>query len=114
MGDSRQAWDKVGEDLTDLGQRIKRHYQDRPEQQRPAQADRRKVEDALHQLSGSLDEVFTALGDAVRDPEFGQQSKKAAASLSDALSATFAEVSERIKARQERDRPPGGDGGARA
>jgi hypothetical protein len=108
MGDSRQAWDKVGEDLTDLGQRIKQHYQARPGQQRPDPADRRKVEDALQQLRGSLEQVFTALGDTVRDPEFGQQSRKAAASLGDALSATFAEVSERIRARQDRDRPPGG------
>jgi hypothetical protein len=109
MGDSRQAWDRVGEDLTELGHRVRRHYQERPEQQRPEPADRRKVEDALHRLRSSLDEAFTALGDAVRDPEFGQQSKKAAASLSDALSATFAEVSERIRARTEK----GGDGGTR-
>jgi hypothetical protein len=107
MGDSRQAWDKVGEDLTDLGHRIKRHYEERPGRQQPEPADQRKVEDALHQLRGSLDEVFTALGDAVRDPELGQRSKQAAASLSDALSATFAEVSERIKARQDKERPPG-------
>jgi hypothetical protein len=102
MGDSRQAWDKVGEELTDLGQRIKQHYQQRPGQ--PPPAERRKVEDSLHQLRSSLDEAFTALGDAVRDPEFGRQSKQAAASLSDALSATFAEVSERIKGMQDKDK----------
>jgi hypothetical protein len=50
---------------------------------------------------------FTALGDAVRDPEFGAQTKKAADSLSDALSATFAEVSERFRSKPGRgQRPP--------
>jgi len=109
MGDSRQAWDKVGEELTDLGHRIKQHYQEQPGtpgRPAPAPGDRRKAEDALRQLTDSLDKAFKAVGDAVRDPEMGARSRQAAASLTDALSATFAEVSERIRTRQQR--PPSG------
>jgi hypothetical protein len=62
-------------------------------------AEQRKVDDALRQLRDSLDQAFTTLGEAVRDPEFGEQTKKAASSLSDAVAATFAEVSERLKRR---------------
>ena len=113
MGDSRQAWDKVGEDLTELGQHVKRHYQERPEKPSPVQPEgRRKVDEAWRQLMASLDNAFTALGDAVRDPEFGQRSKQAAASLTDALSVTFSDVSERIKARQEGRQDKGEGGGS--
>jgi hypothetical protein len=45
------------------------------------------------------------LGDAIRDPQFGEQTKKAAGSLSDAMAATFAELSERFRSRREG--PPG-------
>ncbi len=62
-------------------------------------ADRRKVDDALQKLTESLDQAFSALGDAVRDPQVGEQTRKAAASLSDALTATFAEASERFRKR---------------
>jgi hypothetical protein len=75
---------------------------DRPEAAggggRPA-PDRRKVDEALQKLSEALDQAFTALGDAVRDPQVGEQTKKAASSLSDALTATFAEASERFRKR---------------
>jgi hypothetical protein len=104
MADSKQAWDQVGRDLSDLGRRVRDRYQQQPGPGQPAPADRRKVEDALRELADSLDQAFTALGEAVRDPEFGAQTKKAADSLSDALSATFAEVSERFRSK------PGGGG----
>jgi hypothetical protein len=103
MAESKQAWEQVGRDLSDLGRRVQQRYQ-QPSSEQPAPADRRKVEDALRDLRESLDQAFTALGDAVRDPEFGAQTKKAADSLSNALSATFAEVSERF-----RSKPGGGE-----
>ena len=80
---------------------MKQHYDQRP---RPAgsegaapSADRRKVDDALEKLRESLEQAFSALGDAVRDPQVGEQTKKAAGSLSDALTATFSEASERFR-----------------
>jgi hypothetical protein len=86
---------------------VKQHYDQRPRpgsevqkgqqgQAAPA-ADRRKVDEALEKLRNSLDQAFSALGDAVRDPEVGEQTKKAATSLSDALTATFSEASERFR-----------------
>ena len=121
MAESKAAWDQVGQEFRALGRQVKQHYdeQSRPEgsgaplrgslvdeegreqageprTEAPA-ADRRKVDDALQKLTESLDQAFSALGDAVRNPEVGEQTKKAASSLSDALNATFAEVSERFK-----------------
>ncbi|HZC98829.1 MAG TPA: hypothetical protein VFA46_01115 [Actinomycetes bacterium] len=107
MANSGQAWDRVGQDFTDLGHHLKRHYEQQAGQRAPE--DRRKVEAALRQLTDSLDQVFTALGDAIRDPEFGEQARKTANTLSDALSSTFAEVSQRLRPESAREhRPPDG------
>jgi len=107
MAESKAAWDKVGEDFKVLGRQVKQHYDQRPrpgteveqaqEGQAAPAADRRKVDEALEKLRDSLEQAFSALGDAVRDPQVGQQTKKAATSLSDALTATFSEAGERFK-----------------
>jgi hypothetical protein len=106
MAESKADWDRVGEDFKALGRQVKQHYDERPKPERPQAtegqgqehaADRRKVDDALQKLTAALDQAFSALGDAVRDPQVGEQTKKAASSLSDALTATFAEASERFR-----------------
>jgi hypothetical protein len=101
MAESKEAWEQVGRDFGDLGRQVKQRYEQRERAGQEAPADKRKVDEALRQLTDSLDEAFTALGDAVRDPQFGAQAKKAAGSLSDAMAATFAELSERFRSRRE-------------
>ena len=105
MAESKAAWDQVGEDFKALGRQMKQHYDQRPRPEGGGQgeegaapaADRRKVDEALEKLRESLEQAFSALGDAVRDPQVGEQTKKAAGSLSDALTATFAEAGERFR-----------------
>ena len=111
MAENKAAWDKVGEDFRALGRQVKQHYDQRPRPEEPGEpqggapenregtppADRRKVDEALQKLTESLEQAFSALGDAVRDPQVGEQTRKAAGSLSDALTATFAEASERFR-----------------
>jgi hypothetical protein len=109
MAESKANWDQVGEDFKTLGRQVKQHYEQRPRAEAGASkegaaadqtapsADRRKVDDALQKLTDSLDQAFSALGEAVRDPQVGEQTKKAAGSLSEALTATFAEASERFR-----------------
>jgi hypothetical protein len=124
MAESKAAWDRVGEDFKTLGRQVKQHYEEFREESRSEKpeaplrgslvdkegpeetaepgtatppADRRKVDEALQKLSDALDQAFSALGDAVRDPKVGEQTKKAAGSLSEALNATFAEASERFR-----------------
>jgi hypothetical protein len=101
MAESKEAWDRVGRDFGDLGRQVRQRYEQRERAGQGAPADKRKVDEALRQLADSLDEAFTALGDAIRDPQFGEQTKKAAGSLSDALAATFGEMSERFRSRRE-------------
>ena len=121
MAESKAAWDQVGQEFRALGRQVKQHYEGsrsekpgeplrgslvdkegpeetaEPRPEGPPPADRRKVDEALQKLTESLDQAFSALGDAVRDPKVGEQTKKAANSLSDALNATFAEASERFR-----------------
>jgi len=108
MAESKAAWDQVGEDFRALGRQVKQHYDQRPrpegesregagQQEGAPPADRRKVDEALQKLTESLEQAFSALGDAVRDPQVGEQTRKAAGSLSDALTATFAEAGERFR-----------------
>jgi hypothetical protein len=104
MAESRAAWEQVGEEFRALGRQVKEHYEQQPrskgpegEGDGPPPADRRKVDEALQKLTESLDQAFSALGEAIRDPRFGEQTKKAAGSLNDALNATFAEASERLR-----------------
>jgi formiminotetrahydrofolate cyclodeaminase len=101
MAESKEAWDQVGRDFSDLGRQVRDRYERRERAGQESPADKRKVDEALRQLADSLDQAFTALGDAIRDPQFGEQTKKAAGSLSDAMAATFAEVSERMRSRRE-------------
>jgi hypothetical protein len=125
MAESKAAWDQVGQEFRALGRQVKQHYEEKsrpepegsgaplrgslvdqeggeetaaPRAESPT-PDRRKVDEALQKLTESLDQAFSALGDAVRDPKVGEQTKKAAGSLSDALTATFAEASERFRKR---------------
>ena len=123
MAESKAAWDQVGQEFRALGRQVKQRYEEQsrsegsgaplrgslvdeegregtaePRAESPP-ADRRKVDEALQKLTESLDQAFSALGDAVRDPQVGEQTKKAASSLSDALNVTFAEVSERFRKR---------------
>jgi hypothetical protein len=121
MAESKAAWDQVQREFRTLGRQVKQHYDEsrsekpeaplrgslvdeegpeetgEPRTEGPAPADRRKVDEALQKLTESLDQAFSALGDAVRDPKVGEQTRKAASSLSDALNATFAEASERFR-----------------
>jgi hypothetical protein len=99
MAESREAWEQVGREFSALGRQVRQRYEQQAEPGEAPAAEQRKVDDALRQLRDSLDQAFTTLGEAIRDPEFGEQTKKAASSLSDAMAATFSEVSERLKRR---------------
>ena len=101
MAESKANWDQVGEDFKTLGRQVKQHYDQREgtQEKGASSADKGKVDDALQKLTDSLEQAFSALGEAVRDPQVGEQTKKAAGSLSDALTATFAEAGERFRKR---------------
>ncbi len=105
--ESNQAWSEVGQHFSDLGQRLKHHYQ------QPGSSDKGdKVDEALRGLADSLGRALDAVGTAARDPELAQQSKATARSLAQAVGVTFGEVSDQLgrRFRPGDDRPEESDG----
>ena len=97
---ARPAWDQVGEDFKALGRQVKQHYDQRPAPRAPRACPVRGPAQGRRgprEAQGVAGAGVQRLGDAVRDPQVGEQTKKAAGSLSDALTATFAEASERFR-----------------
>ncbi len=93
MAEIRSAWDQAGEALSGLGLKLKLHY----EQQREATPDDAAVESAAAKLGVALQDVFDALGEASHDDAVKADVKQVGRTLSDALSVTFAEVSDDVR-----------------
>ncbi len=129
MADAKQSWDEVGSMFSGLGIMLTMHF----EQARSAEegdaaedataagepaaaetgagggpADAAELKAALRRLADALDGVFDAAGNAVRDPAVKDDVRDIGKALSDAFSATFAEVSDDLrKAFRRRDDEPG-------
>ena len=100
MNDAKEKWDEVGERFGDLTSHIKERFD---AQVAFSDADRQKVNDALHQIRDSLDAGFTALGDSLRDPSMRDEFKKAGAAIGEAVSSTFRDVADELKKVVKRD-----------
>jgi len=85
--------------LNALALKLKLHFE---------QSDRHEeVPDALNKLRASVGEAFEAAGNAVRDDAVKADVKEAGRLFVDAVSATFAKVSEELKGAADRmkDKP---------
>jgi hypothetical protein len=93
MSEQSERWSEVGEKLEALALKLKLHFE---------QTGRREeVPDALQKLRASVGEAFDAAGNAVRDDAVKSDVKEAGRLFVDAVSATFAKVSEELKERAE-------------
>jgi hypothetical protein len=113
MTDAKSAWHEASERFGSLGSKLKTHY----ELQRGQEADEAKAEvkDALHRLSGALEDAFEALGKAAKDDAVKTDVKQVGQSLATALGATFTEVSGELqRAFAKRGGPSTGDAQAPA
>lgn len=107
--DPRKAWDQVGQHFSDVGRRISERYrEERGETGSASAAQLPAVSDAIRKVVGQLDQTFTSLGNALRDPETNEGLKRAGRSLSEALDATFSGLGGEIKRRIGR-KESGGD-----
>ena len=95
MTDAKSAWHETGERFSSLGAKLKAHY----EHQRGQEVDQSKAEvrEALHRLTGALEDAFDAIGTAARDDEVKSDVKQVGQSLVTALGATFSEVSTEVQ-----------------
>jgi|SRR5919198_851005 gas vesicle protein len=109
-GETKKAWEEVGQHFSDVGKRIGEHYRGlESETQTTAETQGQTVKDAIQKVVDELDQAFTGLGNALRDPQTKDSLTKAAKSLGDALDSTFAGLGERIRQRN-RKVSPGGTG----
>lgn len=97
MSEQSERWSEVGEKLEALAQKLKLHFE---------QTGRREeVPDALQRLRTSVGEAFESAGNAVRDDAVKSDVKEAGRLFVDAVSATFAKVSEELKERADNMKP---------
>lgn len=92
MTDTKQAWNEVADEFSDLGLKLKLHFEETV-QARPDET----VKKALEDLRDALDQAFTAVGDVVKDPAVKQDVVDVARSLREALSTTFSEASSDLR-----------------
>lgn len=102
----KKAWDEVGKQFSDVGKRIGEHYRSLEKETRTsAETQRQTVNEALKKAVAELDQAFTGLGNALRDPQTKESLNKAAKSLGDALDSTFSGLGARLRQRGSKDAP---------
>jgi hypothetical protein len=94
MSDAKQAWDEVGEKFSEVGRLMKQRYDANVAWN---DEEKKKVDDALHQMGDALDAGFTTIGDSFRDPSMRDEMKEAGTALGTALSRTFDSVAYEIR-----------------
>jgi hypothetical protein len=95
--DTRKAWNDVGERFSELGRRFNEHYRKLGKDAgAAAEQQRQAMNEALRKTVDQLDQTFTAVGDALRDPETKTTLNRAVRSLGDALGTTFQTVGDEI------------------
>jgi hypothetical protein len=95
MTDVRSAWNEAGGKLQGLGSSLKQHYA----QQRGDDSGqtREQVSDAFKKVGEALQDAIDAVGAAAKDPAVKEEAKQASRSVTEALSATFSEISDDVR-----------------
>jgi len=95
--ESRKAWNDVGEHFSELGRRFGEHYRKQGHDAGAAAEEHRQaMNDAFRKAVDQLDQAFTSIGDALRDPETKKTMNRAVRSLGDALGTTFQNLGDEI------------------
>ena len=94
MGDAKQAWDDVGDRFNTLAKHMKDRYDANAAF---SDADKEKLNDALHQIGDALDAGFTTIGDSLRDPDMRDELKQAGTAIGDALASSFNTAADQIR-----------------
>ena len=98
--ETRKAWDEVGKHFSNVGKQVAEHYRKEEQETGSASAEeRRSLNAALKDVVEKLDQAFTGLGNALRDPGTQDSLKRAGKSLGSALDTTFSKVGDEIRQR---------------
>jgi hypothetical protein len=94
MADARGAWNETGEKLTELGRKLKLHYE---EQHGEGQPTRQELADAARKVGSAVQDAFEAFGAAARDKTVQSDARAVGHSLAEALGATLGTASEELR-----------------
>lgn len=124
MNETRASWGEVGAKVTDLGRKLRTHFdqqraagEDEPRQPGPDAAgtatdggpdpvvakdtapgtDGDRVQEAVRKLTDAVDGVVEALGSVVKDPAIKNDLKQVGSALTGAMSASFADISDDLR-----------------
>ncbi len=99
MSSNEETWKNVGEKFSQLGGRIKEHYQ----AAEPEAPDSEEVKEAFEKVTEGLERMFSSVGKAVRDDSVKSDAKAAATSLIEAIGTTFEGLSEDVRRAIKKD-----------
>jgi hypothetical protein len=107
MADARAAWNETGDKLTDLGRKLKVHYES--QHGSDGQQTREELTDAARRLGSAVQDAFEVIGVAARDKAVQDDVKQVGQSLAEALGATLGQATEELRrAFSERKGPASG------
>jgi hypothetical protein len=95
MADLREAWSETGDKLTELGRKLKTHY----EQQHggDGQESRQDLADAAKRVGVAVQDAFEAIGAAAKDKSVQSDVRQVGQSLVEALGATLGQASDELR-----------------
>lgn len=106
MADVRGAWNETGDKLTELGRKLKVHYD--AQHGGDGQETRQELTDAARRLGSAVQDAFEAIGAAARDKAVQDDVKHVGQSLAEALGATLGQAAGELRrAFSERKGPQG-------
>lgn len=103
MSETKRLWDEVADNFQGLALKLKMHYQENA-----SEKDRAEMDAALRNLGETVQQGVRSIKDAARDPAVKDDASRLAASLGDALSQTFEQVSDQAKTAWTRRKAGGG------
>ncbi|CAN5381430.1 hypothetical protein BH24ACT7_BH24ACT7_13320 [soil metagenome] len=103
MANPRAGWEEVGARLSELGLKLKLHFEQAAKEGRPEEED--KVKESLRMVGDAVDRTFTALGGAARDDAVRDDVRDVGRSMLSALDATFSELGDRFRATVKHEAP---------
>ncbi|MDQ1286602.1 MAG: hypothetical protein QG622_167 [Actinomycetota bacterium] len=95
MADVRAAWNETGDKLSELGRKLKVHYDEQHGSE--GQQTREELAEAARRLGGAVQDAFEALGTAARDKSVQDDVKQVGQSLAEALGATLGQATDELK-----------------
>lgn len=95
MAEVRAAWNETGDKLTELGRKLKVHYD--AQHGGEHEQTRQELVDAARRLGSAVQDAFEAIGTAARDKAVQDDVKQVGQSLAEALGATLGQAAEEVR-----------------